>query len=488
MFRSTPSDFRLAFGFPEPKMPLSAFSSSTCLPLHADSARRHVSTRRRLLTIRPYRRRQRSAAPSTFDFRRGHSFSRRLRITSEIPKTNESTNPITSLADADQTNNTSPPDPPIPDTAPTSISTTEDVEADPTTTSATSEKVVDNNVRFNLFGMEMAVPARLMLFTVPIMWGSFGPVVRLLFEQEPHLDPTVFNTVRLFLSCAVYMPILIREYAAYSEIRANEEKGIPPAEEDSDRFSFILAGLELGLYVFGANVSQVVGLEQVSAARAAFLVQLQTVIVPVLSGIFGLDAVTRNTLISSFIAVAGVALLSLDKGHGSVSSLSGDALEILSAVFFSAFILRLGRYVSRGVRTAPLVAWKICVQTILCTTYAAGQTFLTSANAVNTGDLLDGPAEWTQPIVALNVFGMLWTGLVCSALGGWVQSKGQEKVPASTAVVIFAMQPLWASAMAAVVLGESFGTKGVLGGGLIVASTIVAGIKTPLGQRAAKED
>lgn len=331
-----------------------------------------------------------------------------------------------------------------------------------------SEASKPNTVRLSLGALSGSIPARWLLYAVPFMWGSFGPAVRLLFSQDVHPDPSLFNTERLLLSTLVYVPILAAEYTAY---RTRD-----PQNPSTDKpLAFLTAGAELGVYVFLANVAQVLGLQQTSASRAAFLVQLQTVIVPVLAGIFGLDKISPKTWLSSLVAVAGVALLSSDKGHGSVSSLTGDALEVLSAFFFSTYIIRLSRYCNE-VPANPLVAVKIAVQAVLSVLWAAsseiGQFFKHVPTEVSTGDEI---AHWTLTAVLVNLGVVLWTGLLSSAASGWAQTKGQQGVPASQAVVIFSTQPLWASALAAVVLGESFGPKGFAGGAMIVAATLIAG-------------
>lgn len=327
-----------------------------------------------------------------------------------------------------------------------------------------------DSVRFAIGNFSVSIPARWLLYAVPFLWGSFGPAVRLLFSQEPHPEPSIFNTERLLLSTLVYVPVLAAEFAALRKTKKS-----PSASQPKKSFAFLKAGAELGVYVFVANVAQVIGLQQTSASRAAFLVQLQTVIVPVLAGIFGLDKITPKTWLSSVIAVGGVALLSSDNGHGTVSSLTGDALEVLSAFFFSTYIIRLSRYCNE-VPANPLVATKIAVQAVLSTVWAlsseVGMFFNHGPSDISGAKDV---AAWTLGAVLVNIGVVMWTGLCSSAISGWAQTRGQQGVPASEAVVIFATQPLWASALAAIVLGESFGAKGFGGGALIVAATLIAG-------------
>lgn len=325
-------------------------------------------------------------------------------------------------------------------------------------------------IDLSLGPLKIAIPSRWLLFTVPIMWGSFGPAVRLLFSQDPHQDPSIFNSERLMLSTLIYLPVLAAELKAFLN-----RKNTKPSDDDKDRYSFFPAGIELGIYVFLANIAQVIGLQQTSASRAAFLVQLQTVIVPVMAGLFGKAKIPLITWVSSLVAVTGVALLSSDKGHGTVASLSGDALEVTSALFFSAYVFRLEKYCNT-VAANPLVATKIAVQAFLSIGWALfAQVGSSVVHAPS--EQLENVATWTLSAVAINAAVVGWTGLVSSALSGWAQTKGQQGVPASEAVVIFATQPLWASAIATVLLGETFGPRGLAGGALIVMATLLAGRK-----------
>lgn len=323
-------------------------------------------------------------------------------------------------------------------------------------------------IPLNIGPLSISLTARTLLYTVPFMWGSFAPAVRYLFAQNPHQDPSVFNTERLLLSLTVYSPILYREFRAFLAQRSAHGDSVKK-ETDPNRFSFFPIGIELGFYVFLANIAQVIGLEQTSASRAAFLVQLQTVFVPVLGIILNLvDSVSLSTWVSAAVAVGGVALLSSDKGAHTESSLMGDSLEIMSALFFSGYIVRLSRVANR-VNPIPLVATKIAVQAFLSITWAT----VTEVIQNSPGAHLIPQEPWTLPTVLISVAVVIWTGLVPSALSGWAQTKGQQGVPASQAALIFATQPLWATAIAAVTLGESFGSRGLVGGALIVFSTLI---------------
>ena len=74
------------------------------------------------------------------------------------------------------------------------------------------------------------------------------------------------------------------------------------------------------------------------------MTQLQMVIVPLPLGSPGVENVRGHTWMVLVLAVAGVAPLSTDKRHGTVSSRSGEVLEIVSGIFFSFYIMRVGKY------------------------------------------------------------------------------------------------------------------------------------------------
>lgn len=105
----------------------------------------------------------------------------------------------------------------------------------------------------------------LVLATVPIVWGSYAPVVKSMYDLDPPVPGFVFSASYLAVAALSSLAIL------YS---SSEEQPQIIIDDDDDDASFpVEAGLELGLYTFLANSLQVVGLETVSSDRAGFLIQ-----------------------------------------------------------------------------------------------------------------------------------------------------------------------------------------------------------------------
>ena len=72
-----------------------------------------------------------------------------------------------------------------------------------------------------------------------------------------------------------------------------------------------------------------------------------------------------------------------------------------------------------------------------------------------------------MPGFALAVAAIVWTGLVTEAYTIYAQSYGQRRVRPVTANLIYTIQPIFTALFAWLLLGETLGPAGVLGGAMI---------------------
>lgn len=238
--------------------------------------------------------------------------------------------------------------------------------------------------------------------------------------------------------------------------------------------------------MFAANYLQILGLRYTDASRAAFLQQLSTVLVPVAAAGMGLEVLTPRLALGALCALAGVAFLTLASAPATTAtavaaaSLTrlGDALEIVSALLFAVYLLRTAHHVhSVNGKSSAMVAVKVITQaTLSCLWLVSRKLFvgMKASSAAAAGVAMS--AAWTPLSVALNVLMVLWGGVMVSGLASWMQTKGQQVVPASEAAILFAAQPLWASVVAYFVFGETMGVCGMAGAGMIVAGTVVSSV------------
>lgn len=322
------------------------------------------------------------------------------------------------------------------------------------------------SVRLNVLGQSGVFNARLVMLAVPLLWGSFLPVARLLYQLPWGLSPALFNALRLAVSFACVCP------AVMSELRAHRP----------DRKALLMAGAELGLWCFLANGLQIIGLQYTTASRAAFLSQLQAVLVPVFACLAGMAAgLSWHVWAASSLALAGVGMLTLDNAAAAFT-LQGDGLMVLVAIIGAVFVLRT-RTIATKLRSTPLVGFKVAFQMVYAFMFMAAQAVFCGPGGAARfpGGLSTIFAGSTPMLVALNVGLVLWAGAFVSALATWLHVRANTVVPAAETAVIFTFTPLWASAFA-VYIGERFGTKGIIGGALIAGGALLSSL-APKGKK-----
>ncbi|KAL7524867.1 hypothetical protein ACHAXR_002364 [Thalassiosira sp. AJA248-18] len=359
----------------------------------------------------------------------------------------------------------------------------------------------------------------LVLLTVPLAWGTYTPVVKYMYEKISM--PGFVFSAGYYLVAAASLGVL-----SYLQDGAREE--IQTNDDESDVSITTRGGWELGSYLFVGNGLQVVGLQTVPADRAAFLVQLTTVMVPILFAVTEgkLSAVPLQIWIACIIAFIGVVVMGADDGGGS-SSISdginaiksalstgvadhhysadgapfalgdnnmnqlssmqlsqGDLLIVLAAISYTMHVVRLGAYAPR---TTPLklAASKAKTEAILSVVLVIGLTFIGSThfpspefvsqtgNSVSEyfqttiSEFTEGGLASNQSSLGVSVGAILWTGWVTCAYTIYAQSFGQSRVNPTDSNLIYTTQPLFSSMFAYILLGETLGFYGFVGALLI---------------------
>lgn len=237
----------------------------------------------------------------------------------------------------------------------------------------------------------------------------------------------------------------------------------------------------------GSNI-QLVGLQLTDAARAGFLVQLTTVIVPLAEALLLGRRLPLQLVLACAVATAGVTSIAfgagaLDAAAGggiSARALQGDALVACSALLYSAHVVRLGEFAAR-IDALRLARSKATTQLVLnCATIGA----LAASGGL---DVIGWARSLELPEYGVLAAVALWNGLVPSAFTTWAQSYGQAAVSPSAANVLYSSQPLWNALLAVLLLGESITPSEYVGGACIVAAALLAANAPATGGAAADE-
>jgi len=264
----------------------------------------------------------------------------------------------------------------------------------------------------------------IILSLVPIIWGAYSPVVKGLYSAPNVVapPPLVFNLLSYLVSLtaltiARYWTATPREKSGSLLENNNIANSIPSITAGLEW----KGGVELGLWLFLGSTVQITGIKSTTAISAALLVQTTTVLVPLLDTLFiTRKPITSKLWISCIVALIGVIIVSTggstmnsessidiitntvttttnidsiamifssepwsyfinNMAHG-ISSLptihmnTGDMLVLLSAIFYSMHVIRLGTYANQ---VRPVKLAQIKSFTELCASFAAiGVVFL----------------------------------------------------------------------------------------------------------------
>ena len=360
----------------------------------------------------------------------------------------------------------------------------------------------------------------LVLATVPMAWGTFEPAVRLVYKYEPLMPPLVFSFAYYLVATSVLsigklwstMDTTDRENGDAVEVEESESR---TTDNDFGFFSNLSlstrGGIELGTYLFIGNALQVIGLKTVSSDRAAFLLQLATIFVPLLKSVNGQYWIPRQTWMACLVALMGVALIGLDDTEGlnynildtiqhqnpisySLPKFSlDDGFIVLAAIFYTFHCIKLETYARSTTSAVGLATAKATTEMIwsgiailVCILAANDRDGLPALVDVakSSGEKILSYGEYIQqqissgeffasdgwPIVGLAT---AWVGAITVAYTIYAQTFGQSKISAVTANLIYSSQPIFTALLAYLIIGEILGPNGYIGGMLIGVAVLL---------------
>lgn len=192
-----------------------------------------------------------------------------------------------------------------------------------------------------------------------------------------------------------------------------------------------------------------------SVANATLLANFAPIFVALGGWLLYQQRVSLRFVIGMLTALAGTVFLVGTSFSLSSQHLLGDILGLVAAVFYSGYILTVKRL--REDFSAPTtLAYSGVVACIilLAISLATHEVFIPAT-----------PAGW------LNLFGLAWFAHV----GGWgLITYALAQLPAAFSSVGLLIQPVVATLLAFLMLGEPLGMAQVAGGALVLAGIIIA--------------
>ena len=234
-----------------------------------------------------------------------------------------------------------------------------------------------------------------------------------------------------------------------------------------------------GSWVSFGYLGQTLGLLTTTASRSCVICTLHCVFVACIAELMRVSKAAESTsekdrsfdfmrLVPAAVAVLGVAIVEL-KGAGGAPTI-GDLLSFAQPIGFGMGYLQLEELVRKKPDAGlPISAIKL----LMVATFSFGmfELFPLLQHEALTFRLPD-----FMPIISspLALGGIMYTGLITTALALWVESIAFKRVPATDASIILTTEPLFAALAGALTLGETFGASDYFGATLIIGACAIA--------------
>jgi drug/metabolite transporter (DMT)-like permease len=330
--------------------------------------------------------------------------------------------------------------------------------------------------------------ARGLLLAVPVLWATYNPALRFIYDSPTSPTPAELTSVRMLAAMVPFTAVFL-SIARDAASTFGEDGVVDLSDErkDSDKVRdvrlLLRAGAELGLLNFLGTACQAWGLEQTTATRAGFLLSTINVGVPLFAaaGLGGVNApaVTGPAWAACALALLGVLITDYSPDLAGVQPgdgfNAGDLGVLAAAVCYAAFTVRLGKWAREYDGPEDLAAVKLAVMFLCCGAWVLVDQV--SYGAGVGGDWPNG-GPWGSVLWAGGFSAGVWAAVVYSAVGpgalaNLLQMKGQRTVPAAEAQVIFATTPVFNAVISVGFLGEAAGGQTLLGGAVIVAASVL---------------
>ncbi|HVA67257.1 MAG TPA: DMT family transporter [Elusimicrobiota bacterium] len=288
--------------------------------------------------------------------------------------------------------------------------------------------------------MPRPVAAHVVLLAVVLVWGSTFVLVK---DALAGISPLLFNFLRL----AAAFLVLAAVY--WKHLKTINRRILAQGS---------LVGLCLGMgYQF-----QTEGLKLTTPSKSAFITGLAVAMVPVLLLFPWLRAKASgapksSAFLGSVAALVGLALLTLPPHAPWRSFFSGmnrgGVLTLAGAFFFALQIVALAKY-AKDVRFEHMGLIQVGAAALLM---------------AGTGPIFESAKLVWSPTV---IFALAVTAVLGTSAAFTAQSFAQEILPATTVVLIMALEPVFAGIFSYLFYGERLGPRQISGALLVIAGII----------------
>jgi len=291
----------------------------------------------------------------------------------------------------------------------------------------------------------MRLKAELILFLITFIWAGTFVIIKPTLQ---FISPLFFVTIR-FLIAALVLTLIYRERLLK----------IPTQT--------IKMGSILGIFLFVGFVVQTIGLKYTTATKSALITGTFVVFTPILQVLVERKPLKTGSIIGVILVFTGLLFLSSNETNFLELILTlgkdfniGDLLTLICAIFFAAYIVYLD--IISDKTDFNDVVWLQIVVTLI------GSFIL----MIIFNSLQIEPIKFT--LNSQVIFTILYTSIFATIITTFLQTKYQKYTLPTRAAIIFTSEPLLASILAYLILNETIGIFGVIGGFLIILGVLAS--------------
>jgi len=302
-----------------------------------------------------------------------------------------------------------------------------------------------------LTGRHCAVPkavsagkAMAMLLLAAFFWGSGNLANKSILLD---LDPFAVVVLRHLIAVIALLPLAL------------SERGRSPLRV------WLPSVLPASVLFAAASIVQQWGYQGTTVTNASFLVNTAGVLTPVLSVMMFRERLRPFVALAALLTLLGALLMS-GAATGFTGLNSGDALCLVSALFYAGWTVLLGRHILHHARPVAATLAQCAVAGLIAAPFA-----LIASPAL--------AANWTGALPEA-----LYLGVFSTAAAVGLTSAAQRVISAPTTAIVISAESLFGAAGGIVLLGERPGILAGLGAALMLLA--IALVTWPLRERSDK--
>jgi len=213
--------------------------------------------------------------------------------------------------------------------------------------------------------------------------------------------------------------------------------------------------MTLGVMFAISSITYYLSFRYMDAGIASTILFVYPVLVAVIMSIFFKERITKSTVLSILLSLAGIALL-YRGGEGATLSTVGIALVMLSSLSYALYIIYVNQSSIR-MSSLKLTFYVLlsCMLTLLLFSLTSPELHL---------QFPPSPRAW---------FFACWLGVVPTILSLVLMTIAVHEVGATPTAIMGALEPLTAVAVGVLVFGESFSLRLAVGIVLILLAVVI---------------